>query len=235
MTLIVGLIARDGIVMASESEESTGYTAKRNVGKLWLETGEDWAVVIGGAGDAALIDNASRRISNALRGEVHLTHSSLQSVADEVLGTVHSAYIDLDPQRPPLELVLGASCADKLHLLCATGRTTQFCDGFACAGIGQDVAIYLLDRIDFRGADWRFGVVTAGFVLRQAKESSRSCSGPSQVCVLQAPPEPRWRWPGWEWVHDLDNDSHIDIGELLTGYLKRSCSVPDLEELEPVS
>jgi 20S proteasome alpha/beta subunit len=88
MTLIVGLKSHDSVVIAAEQEETGGITAKRTVSKLKLITGRDWAVVIGGAGDAALAENAMRAMERRLHKRKIVDEELLLSETDQILDSV---------------------------------------------------------------------------------------------------------------------------------------------------
>jgi len=193
MTLIIGLKSDDCVVIGAEQEESGGIAAKRSVTKLRLITGSDWAVVVGGAGDAAVAENAMRDMDCRLHQERVVNAKVLKDITDCVLDEVHTKYIDKDPQSEGMSLVIGASCGDGQHLFSTVKRVPQPQDRFAYAGIGADIGIYFMDRLHQPSESWIYTVNVAGFTLQQAMESCRCCSGESEIYVLQGFPNPRWR------------------------------------------
>ena len=223
MTLIIGLKTDDALVLAAEQEEGCRIAAKRKVNKLRLVTNDDWAVVFGAAGDAAAGDNAMLRIERELTSVHGLTQEQLQDIVDDVLATVHEKYIDPYKQHEGISLVIGAALGDELHLLSTIKRTSQFQDFTAYAGIGADVAIYFMERLRYSDIDWKHALKVAGFVVLQVKESSQYCSGESQMYVLQAPPNPRWReLASDECSMELENNlvNHVGLAEHITERLK---------------
>jgi 20S proteasome alpha/beta subunit len=193
MTLIIGLKSDDCVVIGAEQEEGGGIAAKHSVTKLRLITGPDWAVVVGGAGDAAVAENAMRAIDRRLRQERAVNEKALTDIADTVLDEVHTKYIDKDPNSEGMSLVMGASCGDGLHLISTLKRVPQLQDYMAFAGIGADIGIYFMDRLHQTDGDWNYTATVAGFVLQQAMEACRYCSGEAEIYVLQRHPNPRWR------------------------------------------
>jgi 20S proteasome alpha/beta subunit len=193
MTLILGLKSKNCVVIGAEQEESGGIVAKHSVTKLRLITGPDWAVVVGGAGDGAVAENAMRDMDRRLHQERVVNEKVLMNITDSVLDDVYTKYIDKDAQSEGLSLVIGASCGDGMHLISTIKRVPQPQDRIAYAGIGADIGIYFMDRLHRPDEDWTYAVSVAGFTLQQAMESCRYCSGESEVYVLQGFPNPRWR------------------------------------------
>lgn len=193
MTLIIGLKQNDSVVIGAEQEETGGITTKRAVTKLRLVTEKQWAVVVGGAGDAAIAENALRQVERRLLQHQNLTEQILLNVTDVVLDSTHTKYVDKDKDSEGLSLVIGAVCDDGLHLLSTHKRIPQPQGSIACTGYGADIGLFFLDRLHRAAEDWTYAVTVAGFTLQQAIESCRYCSGESEIYVLQKPPNPRWR------------------------------------------
>ena len=218
MTVIAGLKSDTAIVMAAEQEESGGIAAKRRVHKLKLYAESEWALGFCGAGEAAVIDNAERRLSYWLKGRKTFTGRQLTDAIDDVLATVHSKYIDPDPKSEGIELIIGASCEDGLHLIATVRRTSEFRDFMACSGYGADVAIFFIDRLHQVADDWESSLRVLGFAMTASKEASRYCSGDTTYLILQAPPNPRWREPG----EDFDCEIMSNQQEFISGQLRES-------------
>jgi 20S proteasome alpha/beta subunit len=204
VTLIVGLKCSDGIVLAAEEEEASGFAAKRKVKKVKLYSDENWTLAFAGAGDAAIIDNAERELGKWLDKRDSFTSDHLSDAIDGVLASVYTKYVDTDPKSDGIVLIIGASCDDGLHLIPTVKRTPHFQDSKTCARYGADIAYYLLDRIHSGEDDWLSGVKVAAFAMEEAKESSQFCGGDTQILVLQSPPNPRWRDLGWGGPNDLE-------------------------------
>jgi 20S proteasome alpha/beta subunit len=206
MTLIVGLKCANAVILAAEMEESVGYTAKRNIYKLTHLSGDDWHVIIGGAGDSAICENVIRRLLREFNGIKDLTERRLTDAIDEVLSHAYTKYIDPDPRSDGLALIIGASFGQELLLISTHKRIYQIEDDYAHAGYGADLASYWLERLHVdQGASWEEHLNLAAFVLMEVKESSQFCGGGSHAFVLQAPPNPRWRFIGEGSMMGLEN------------------------------
>lgn len=208
VTLIVGLQCRNAVVIAAEMEEAAGITAKRQVYKLRRISGQDWTVVVGGAGGSAVIENVTRRLESRLAEyeSKALTEERLISAIDGLLEYAYDRYIDPDTSFEGLALVVGVSSGNEQYLVKTEKRTPYIEPTFACAGIGVDLGVYFLDRLHNPGtATWDNGVNVATFVLKEAKEAAQNCGIGSEAYVLQSPPRPRWLWMGEDVMNEVEN------------------------------
>ncbi len=102
MTIIIGLVCRDGLVMASDtqSEFERGSPVKRiNVKKLRVLNNK---IVLGGAGTIALIDKAIRRIEEDYERMIENGYDDLKSLiegigdnikgAEYIISEIHKLY-----------------------------------------------------------------------------------------------------------------------------------------------
>src|SRR5215469_14958133 len=142
MTLIIGLKTDNCVVIGAEQEEAAGYASKRVVSKLKLMTGKNWAVVVGGAGDAALAERAMRSMEKKLHTHQSLAEQTLLDITDEILEPIFTKYIDKDKDSDGLSLVIGAVCDNELLLFSTSKRVTQPQDSIAYAGLGAHIDIF---------------------------------------------------------------------------------------------
>ena len=226
VTLIVGIKTTDSVVLAAETEESAGITAKRNIFKLRRIEGPDWVVVAGGAGDSVIVENATRRIRWALADCSDLTEQKLGDILDQVLATVYGKYIDTDKRPEGISLMLGASIRNELYLVTTQKRTFQFHDDYAYAGLGADLAIYYLDNLFSDIRDWKDATRVCGFVLMEAKKTAQYCSGKTQIYTVQLPPQPRWR--------SLGKGTFVEIENVCSGLVSHTVSSGIMKELRRV-
>jgi 20S proteasome alpha/beta subunit len=232
MTLIVGLKSDDCIVVAAEQEESGGIAAKRTVTKLRLISGAEWAIVVGGAGDASLAEKAMRLMERKLRGRATISEQAVLDVTDEILDVIYTRYVDRDRDGQGLSLVIGAVCGDDLHLISTAKRVTEQQDFMAYAGIGADIGIYFIDRLHRKDSSWSYAAKVAGFTLQQANEACTYCGGGIEIYVLQRPPNPRWRSIGThEATVDFFNEvSSSHVAEHLAKLIEPFTFVPELSD-----
>src|SRR5262249_2296077 len=143
--------------------EGAGATSKRAVSKLKLIPGPDWAVVIGGAGDGRLSEIGMQELGQKLAGRQTVTQRFLLDAMDKILDSLHRKYIDKDKDCEGVAFIIGAVCGNQLHLISTTGRIPQTQDAEAYAGLGEDIAVFFLDRLRDDAADWTYTAKVAGF------------------------------------------------------------------------
>jgi hypothetical protein len=121
MTIALGVIASDGIVMAADTQETIPGYWKHSHGKIWecgrnlLETpkGGGAFCLIAGAGNAAQVDYISRALIHRFCAEPYLTEATdVQPALARELETFHARY--LSPfagyprdDRPLVQLIVG--------------------------------------------------------------------------------------------------------------------------------
>jgi len=220
MTLIIGLKSASAVVIAAETEETLG-AQRRCVYKLARLSGADWCVVVGGAGDGIIAENAMRKIARRLAPEAVLTEEKLEEVIEDVVGDVHNKFIDPDPKSEGLQLVLGAICNDGLRLMSTSGRQVQFQDEppYAYASYDSELGIYFLERANWKHWDWQNCAMLAASVVAEVKGSIPFCGGLSQIYVLQAPPAPRWRHFSGLFLQMLEFNELPRIDETIRSYM----------------
>ena len=193
MTLIVGMKCHTSVVIGSEQEESEGYFIKRNVRKLKLYSDQVWALGFAGAGDAAIVDRAEGFLSEWLEDRSDFTHAEIANSIEDILGIVHTKFIDPDAHSEGVALMVGGVCGEGLFLLKTSRRTSHFVNDYGCIGIGKDIPTYLLDHLYDDKDKWCDASRIAAFVLGEGKRSSQGCGGESDFLVFQKSPSPRWR------------------------------------------
>jgi 20S proteasome alpha/beta subunit len=207
-------------------EDTAGYTSKRRVYKLKLFGECDWLVVVGGAGDSVIAENAMQRLEQSLTSHKQLTQQILADSVDDVLAIIHQKYIDPVQNSEGIGLIVGALIGKSAHLLSTHKRTHQFHDSYAYAGIGADLAIYFAEKLYRDDDSWENNANVAALILSQVKETSQFCGLGSQLFVLQSPPNPRWRSFGEAAMDEMDNRSSHWLSEAFQLVLDKSHSHP---------
>ena len=189
MTLIAGFLCPGpggGIVMAADMEESSGYTGKRAVNKLQpIDFFGEWQAIIAGAGDSAVIENATRRLTNEFLKITPFNEDRIYEALDKVLSDVHDKYIDPVPNHEGIELLAGIRSAQHTLLISTHKRTPKPELAFACTGLGGDLAAYFADKLFVQ---WECSlentIKLAAFILKEVKNSVQSVGMGSQIGVL---------------------------------------------------
>lgn len=146
MTLVIGLLATDGLVIASDSQMSMGATSRPGQ-KVYLSDNKNFA--FGLAGDVASMQLLQAALGSAeIGGEVEQVRKQLQAIAAATLvpqyNAVRAALGASVPveQLPLTEAIVGVYCEGSPHLFHIDQRTlvTDLVDGFVSNGWGKPFA-----------------------------------------------------------------------------------------------
>jgi hypothetical protein len=202
MTLIVGAICSNGLFFCSDTEEGTPMGGKRSVRELTDISGHPRRhFALGAAGFGPLCEIAMEQLIEAARREKQDFMAQHQAIIGREMKRIYDQYIsDLLPDQKrfdrQIELVLAvADLQAKTSRLYRTSEEILYpvTDSFACAGVGQEIANYFLDRL-FR--DWRPPGLTGAkpttiegdmllqFIMREAKATVGGVGGNTETFKL---------------------------------------------------
>jgi hypothetical protein len=196
VTIIAGFRCQDGIVVCSDTQETSG-TAKRSVPKLQCfhgpvvgqdgtgMTNPDLALAICGAGDGPFIDKITSQAWEAIRYV-----SDLWEAGDRVESMIKETYKDFGQifqsgACPQVDLIYGITMGGASRLFEAKGPVVNE-TYYSSNGVGYYLADFLTSRM--RGNAWlnvRQTVILAAYILFQAKEHVEGCGGESHIAVLR--------------------------------------------------
>jgi len=207
MTLVIGAFCVNGMVFCSDTEEGTSLGGKRDVHKLFEYPGDDWRMVVGTAGFGPLCDIAAKRIgvktTDADFIQKHNAHLS------KVIRELYKQYIPdtLSEQKQydrQIWLVIGIinRQANERFLYLTTEEILQpIQHPYACAGAGQEIAYYLLDRLFDTSLKYVEAAELLKFVMREAKASVGGVGGNTEMITVMDDAKGAIREqlaPGWE-------------------------------------
>ncbi len=204
MTIALGLLTTDGVVIGADTEETAGAN-KLAVSKLRSATRDAWindgqrmpgcVCTVSGAGDGEYIDAVSDALLEAFINAVadpDLTTDALEAVLTTVYRDFYketvipfAAYPE--DQRPSVSLVIGAQfngksaiwTTDRLAVL----RVHELI-GFGAVGFGNPTARSLLGRL-YRHADHTAAILLAIYVLMETKTWVPYCGKDSQIICMR--------------------------------------------------
>jgi 20S proteasome alpha/beta subunit len=208
VTLIAGMVCKDGIVMAADSEQS-GYFRKSNVPKLesfqpsGIAAGllggppRGCSVIIAGAGNGELADYASHKIVK--EAESLSDMKDIEAKIEEILVGIFSGKLqvykasDMDEFR--LLIAVKAQDVDKPRLFSTYGSTLVERKKFV---LGSGALVdYILDQIYDEAMLTEDGMVAALSLLQVAKKYVGGVGGDSKLTVLTNEGRVRNK-PSWE-------------------------------------
>ncbi|MBZ5600046.1 MAG: hypothetical protein LAN83_17185 [Acidobacteriia bacterium] len=208
MTLVVGTICTNGLFFCSDTEEGTVMGGKRTVQKLiHVSAFPQWHLVFGTAGFGPLCELAMRRISDAARLNKNEFLAKHETIIGDEMVRIYDKYIPdslPDWKRLDRQISLVIGVVDYQTTDCRLYQTYEeivypVAGMFACAGVGQEIAYYFLDRLfrDARGPQFSGTVpevleaqALLEFVMKEAKESVGNVGGNTETIAVITSPNP---------------------------------------------
>jgi 20S proteasome alpha/beta subunit len=210
MTVIVGLVCKDGLVVASESQESSEDEKRLDVKKIYgTETFgfTDAEIIVGGTGSSAFIARAAELITELGYAPHFTTPRNVANIVEDAMGKMKDRYgDDLD-----VELLVGVYCKNcppdeqedqpipsiSLYSVYPPEENekvgvAEIVHDYAAMGSGGSFARYLLNRLhDEENSTTEMtteeGVREAIYIIEEAKKVDVWCGGPIQCfCIKQS-------------------------------------------------
>jgi hypothetical protein len=198
LTIALGLIADDGIVIAADRQETEGDRKKdeRKVGTLWAPG--IGSFLVSGAGNGPYIDSMVTRLhvcfgskvwqwddAEVMTDNFRASHSAFYSEAVLPFGS-YQPY-----ERPDYELLFGCSIKDR-HLLWYSHKLTlNRVERFRAVGVGASMAESLLNKFYVGRLPLKVAISLAAYVVYEVKKSVEGCGLETDVMFTHdeyAPP-----------------------------------------------
>ena len=176
MTLIAGLMCIDGILMCSDTEESSETTGKKGSVKKIFQLGDSsYSLAIATAGHSALADVAVKRIKAATALAGTKCAADHEDIIEKTLRTLYKTYVwpdDVPVDRDiGLIVVLSDALTGDYHLYLTCDEILQPKLDYACAGCGESIGNYFLERLFEHSLTVHQAMELMAFVTREAKDS----------------------------------------------------------------
>jgi len=207
MTVIVGLLCRDGIVIASDSQESDeGMDMKRlDVTKVYGTERfkfEDVEFVVGGTGAAAYISRAAELIEEKGFAPHFTTPRSVATIVEDAIGEMGERYGGGEDGLE-LELMIGVYCKNCPPEVTPIGLYSIYPPGedekvgvaepvtdYATMGTGGLFARYLLNRLHDEDHPTTSMTMDAAireaiYVIEEVTKVDLWCGGPTQLLCIK--------------------------------------------------
>jgi len=206
MTILVGMICTDGIVLAADSQETClgGVNIKRlDFEKICpLLVTESATIVMAGSGQGAFISRAAEILETKLtRSSMIRSPREVADLAEDTLLEINRRYvteralamkIDISEiEKPSLSLLLGMVLKSKeqspysIFSVFPEG-VAQKETGYAALGSGSPFAEYLLSRMYRTSINVVQGSLIAAYIIEQVKSVEPYCGGPTYISVIQS-------------------------------------------------
>ena len=203
MTVALGMIAADGIVIAADRQETEGDSkrSQNKIESLWVVPGGSF--IVSGAGTSSYLDSMATRLKHCFGESEEEEWESLESdsTMTERFRQVHAAFYSesvlpfagyQQHERPDYELLFGCSVKKK-HLLWYSDKLVlnQVRSPFRAVGIGANAAEALLKKFYVLRLPLKVAVSLAAFVIYQVKNSVEGCGFETDVTFTQENLPPR--------------------------------------------
>ncbi|HVP90004.1 MAG TPA: hypothetical protein VMS75_02185 [Terriglobales bacterium] len=205
MTIVVGIICKNGVVMASDSQAESfrGVKVKRvDYHKIvTFPATEDLYIAVSGAGVGTFISKATDKLKEKYESTKIATCDELANTSEGIMVSLSKRYVvdkmealGLPPSQDiknelELNFILLVGCTNKSGE--ELGLYTVHPDGiaergekFSTIGSGSAYAEYLLTKMYKDGLSTEQGKQLAVFVIEEVKRIDPGCGGPTQVVVL---------------------------------------------------
>lgn len=188
MTIGVGLLCRNGIVLGTDTQYTTGGFLKTFGPKIFkVAKRADVAVILAGAGRVPFMKTAVERIGRAVEQlPADPSAESVKEAAEDALLKFYTRHIYPAPKdiRPSFELLVGSWTVEGLHLYKSDLTNLVPVAEYGFLGIGEYVACHALELI--RGSDIGIeqGKCVAAYSIKAAKDYADACGKETKIWTL---------------------------------------------------
>jgi len=209
MTICIGLLASDGIVIAADSEEGDSYL-KRSQEKIFPWMGNvssgpnakppESACVLTGAGDAGMIDAFTHK---ALKGlHAGMMEGELLDYFENEIRDFYERHMFPRVNPPAFQMLIGTFSRVSTAIFVTYGSTIRRALPYAAVGAGSNFAMSQIAELN-KILDLKHTEVLAAYIIAATKERVEGCGKNTSVVSLHnasvlpgdpaklAPPE----WP----------------------------------------
>jgi hypothetical protein len=201
MTVTVGFLCKDGVVLGADSQESyEGSALKRSVPKLVafpppnIPGTPDRRAIFTGAGDAAFVD----KLIDEMWSEIGSAPPSVNEIATEIERRITELYAEYRELYHPgympfADITYGIWCGRESGLFHAHGpvvnrigsRFQSAQGGYKSAGLGSEITDYIQARMKFKPPNVDQASVLARYMLEQAVAHGQGCGGDIRISWLK--------------------------------------------------
>jgi 20S proteasome alpha/beta subunit len=201
MTIALGILARDGVVIAADTQEGGGYPGgmKTSGYKILsriiqsVSPPVDRSFAVTGAGSAGYLDALNQEFADVFHRE-HEPKKIEAAFRDSTHDFYHRHMLPLhvlpESRQPFADWIIGVTWSGlrgKPSLFATEHSTLRRCKGFVAAGAGREHASMLLSRVIPRSGlmPVERAAYLAAYVVFHVKEHIEGCGKHTHVVVLQ--------------------------------------------------
>jgi 20S proteasome alpha/beta subunit len=191
MTIAVGLLCSDGVVIAADREEGDGYF-KHDVGKIratFRGRSPVGQIAIAGAGSGPYIDEVSKLLTDEFCEEQSGRAELLKKHREYYKGVVRPMAV-YGTNAPDYGLIVGTTGGNTgTNIYSTSGLAFNEIQDYEAIGVGAMVANSWFSRL-FDRVPVKWGVILAAYVVFQVKQSVPGCGHGTDILILSNNPAP---------------------------------------------
>lgn len=188
MTIGEGILCNNGIVLATDTEYTTGSLKTFGPKLFKAADRRDVAAIIAGAGSVSFMKTAAEKIGIKIGGLPKDPNTeSVKDAAEEALLQFYKTHVYPVPEgiRPQFGLLIGVwTAVDGLRLYKSNLTNIVQEPTYATIGVGQYVACYAVDLVRGRDIGVEQGKVIAAFSIKAAKDYVSGCGKKTNIWTL---------------------------------------------------
>ena len=222
VTIIVGIICKDAIVLASDSQITTGNSKQTDASKIEIVQFQNMPVMVAQSGLVAFSGRlleifekmAEHKAIGHHRDVGEVAQSAVRQLRQEIRGQRGDCSMDevdewLRRNGLECELVMGFFFREKPYLYSinlALGVASQFKSYYGTSGCGGNLGQFMLAEHSKPEMDRDFATTIAIYTVDTVKDHDAFCGGPTRVGVMQL----RHQW----WLGAAVGSKNVDISIL---------------------
>lgn len=185
MTIALGIIAADGIVIAADTQETIGPT-KTTGDKVIVGPSPDGVIAVTGAGSAGFLDAMAQQVIEDVFAR---RKQSVEAKVRESFGLFYAKHVvplyEFDRFKDPdISAIIGIEWGKERLILANEQTTLRKCGRFVAVGAGQEQASMILSQNFIPNLPLKRAAVLAAYTIYCVKESVESCGKNTQVFML---------------------------------------------------
>jgi hypothetical protein len=192
VTIAIGLLAKDGIVIAADTQETIGSMkmddSKVLVANKGTKRQKAGAMVVSGAGDGGYLDTINQEVCELFLAKKWSKKSFTATVKRHVKKFHDEHVIPFakypSQERPELFLVIGTGFGSEQILLESDKSTVHPCRNYAAVGIGHMYARAMLRRYWVK-TDTVKAASLAAYIMFHVKNNVEGCGNETQIVILK--------------------------------------------------
>ncbi|MBV9764566.1 MAG: hypothetical protein JOZ48_06950 [Acidobacteriaceae bacterium] len=207
MTIAVGLLATDGIVLAADAQECIPGYAKRKQHKIMPGSTSGACIAVTGAGNSTYIDHATSEIIREGLNLAPVTASEYQANLQATLRDIYEKHVIPfasypDDYRPDFSLLIAAGNKFGTMLFVSDKNLLTNVHSFEAVGCGAFMAKTLLSTLYKPFPTLEIAECLAVYVILQVKRFIDGCGDDTGVVTVTGR---QTRWEGDKRVKEIED------------------------------